>query len=54
MHKKGRPVLVGTTSVEKSELVGRLLDDAGIPYEVPYRTAVLGLLRSLLGLGFRC
>lgn len=34
MHKEGRPVLVGTTSVEKSELVGRLLDEKGISYEV--------------------
>ena len=27
-HKKGQPVLVGTTSVEKSELVSRLLRNA--------------------------
>jgi preprotein translocase subunit SecA len=33
-HKRGQPVLVGTTSVEKSELVHRLLEKAGIPHEV--------------------
>lgn len=34
MHKTGRPVLVGTTSVETSELVSSFLSDAGIPHEV--------------------
>ncbi len=34
MHKTGRPVLVGTTSVEKSEIVCSLLKEAGIPFEV--------------------
>ena len=34
MHKKGRPVLVGTTSVERSEYLASQLDDAGIPYQV--------------------
>ncbi|WP_099331768.1 preprotein translocase subunit SecA [Actinomyces minihominis] len=33
-HKKGQPVLVGTTSVEKSELVAALLKQRGIPIEV--------------------
>ena len=33
-HKKGRPVLIGTTSVEKSETVSRLLDKEGIPHQV--------------------
>jgi preprotein translocase subunit SecA len=33
-HEKGQPVLVGTTSVEKSELVGRALKRRGIPHEV--------------------
>ncbi|GDX78571.1 protein translocase subunit SecA [Deltaproteobacteria bacterium] len=33
-HKRGQPVLVGTTSVEKSELVHRLLEKQGIPHEV--------------------
>ena len=27
MHKKGRPVLVGTTSVERSEQIAALLDE---------------------------
>ena len=34
MHKKGRPVLVGTTSVEQSEALARLLDAQGIKYQV--------------------
>ncbi len=33
-HEKGQPVLVGTTSVEKSELVSKLLDEEGIKHEV--------------------
>jgi preprotein translocase subunit SecA len=34
MHKKGRPVLVGTTSVERSEQIAALLDEEGIGYEL--------------------
>jgi len=34
MHKKGRPVLVGTTSVERSEQIAELLDEEGIEYEL--------------------
>jgi len=33
-HAKGQPVLVGTTSVEKSELVSRLLKKENIPHHV--------------------
>ncbi|NEE02466.1 preprotein translocase subunit SecA [Phytoactinopolyspora halotolerans] len=33
-HKKGQPVLVGTTSVEKSERLSQLLRKRGIPHEV--------------------
>jgi preprotein translocase subunit SecA len=33
-HEKGQPVLVGTTSVEKSQVVHNLLDRAGIPHNV--------------------
>ena len=33
-HKKGQPVLVGTTSVEKSELVATMLKRKGIAHEV--------------------
>ena len=33
-HKKGQPVLVGTVSVEKSELLSRLLTQHGIRHEV--------------------
>ena len=33
-NKRGQPVLVGTTSVEKSELVARMLQQQKIPHEV--------------------
>jgi preprotein translocase subunit SecA len=33
-HDEGQPVLVGTTSVEKSEVLSRLLKRRGIPHEV--------------------
>ena len=34
IHRKGRPVLVGTTSVEKSELLSKLLFDQQIPHNL--------------------
>lgn len=34
MHKTGRPVLVGTTSVEQSDSLSEQLKEAGIPHEV--------------------
>lgn len=34
MHKTGRPVLVGTTSVEQSDALSEQLHEAGIPHEV--------------------
>ena len=34
IHKKGRPVLVGTTSVEKSELLSSLLTELEIPHNL--------------------
>jgi preprotein translocase subunit SecA len=34
MHELGRPVLVGTTSVEKSELLSRLLTELEIPHNL--------------------
>ncbi len=34
MNEQGRPVLVGTVSVEKSELLGSMLDRRGIKHEV--------------------
>lgn len=34
MHKSGRPVLVGTTSVEQSEALAKQLDEVDIPYQV--------------------
>lgn len=33
-HLKGQPVLVGTTSVDKSEIISKLLDIEQIPHEV--------------------
>ena len=33
-HKKGQPVLVGTVSIEKSELLSSLLKRRGIPHQV--------------------
>ena len=34
MHEVGRPVLVGTTSVEKSELLAGLLKERGVPHNL--------------------
>ncbi|MBN1602442.1 MAG: preprotein translocase subunit SecA [Chitinispirillaceae bacterium] len=34
MHKLGRPCLVGTTSIEKSELISKQLQRAGVEHEV--------------------
>ena len=34
LHKQGRPVLVGTVSVEKSELASKLLKRRGLPHNV--------------------
>lgn len=34
MHKQGRPVLVGTTNIEKSEMLARMLDTYGIKYNL--------------------
>jgi hypothetical protein len=47
MHKIGRPVLIGTTSVEKSEIVAELLDEEGIPYEVSGRGIPITHTRSI-------
>ena len=33
-HKKGQPVLVGTVSIEKSELLSSLLKKSGVPHNV--------------------
>ncbi len=33
-HRRGQPVLVGTTSIENSELVSSLLDKAKLPHQV--------------------
>ena len=33
-HERGQPVLVGTTSIENSELVSNLLKNAGLPHNV--------------------
>ncbi len=34
LHKKGQPVLIGTASIEKNELLSHLLKKAKIPHEV--------------------
>lgn len=34
MHEKGQPVLIGTTSIEKSEVLGKLLASENIPHNV--------------------
>lgn len=34
MHNIGRPVLIGTTSIEKSELLAALLNECSIPYRL--------------------
>jgi len=33
-HKRGQPVLVGTTSIENSELLSQLMDEAGLLHQV--------------------
>ena len=33
-HERGQPVLVGTTSIENSELISRLLTEAKLPHQV--------------------
>ncbi|MDK3017904.1 preprotein translocase subunit SecA [Pseudodonghicola flavimaris] len=33
-HEKGQPVLVGTTSIEKSEMLSQMLTQAGVPHNV--------------------
>lgn len=34
LHEKGQPVLIGTVSIEKSELLGAFLSREGIPHEI--------------------
>ena len=34
LHEKGQPVLIGTVSIEKNELLGSMLNKAGIPHQV--------------------
>ncbi len=34
LHIKGQPVLIGTVSIEKNELLARLLNKAGVPHQV--------------------
>lgn len=36
MNKTGRPVLVGTTSVEQSESLSKQLSEASIPHQVRF------------------
>jgi preprotein translocase subunit SecA len=39
IHREGRPVLVGTTSVEKSELLSEMLTQDGIKHQVGHQAA---------------
>lgn len=34
LHKKGQPVLIGTVSIEKNEVLSKLLKKAGIPHQM--------------------
>jgi len=34
LHQRGQPVLIGTVSIEKNELLGSMLKKAGVPYQV--------------------
>lgn len=34
LHTKGQPVLIGTVSIEKNELLGQLLTKEGVPHQV--------------------
>ncbi len=34
MHATGRPILIGTASIERSEMLSRLLKQAGVPHNV--------------------
>jgi len=34
IHASGRPILIGTRSIDKSEIISRLLDEVGIAHEV--------------------
>jgi preprotein translocase subunit SecA len=34
LHKKGQPVLIGTASIEKNELLAGLLKKAGLPHQI--------------------
>ena len=38
-HEKGQPVLVGTTSIDKSEMFSKMLTEAGIKHQVSERAA---------------
>jgi preprotein translocase subunit SecA len=33
-HEKGQPVLIGTVSIEKNELLSELLENAGVPHQL--------------------
>jgi preprotein translocase subunit SecA len=34
LHTKGQPVLIGTVSIEKNEVLGQMLTKAGVPHQV--------------------
>lgn len=45
MNKTGRPVLVGTTSVEQSDALSEQLDETEIPHEVSLSSSSCNLLK---------
>lgn len=34
LHEEGRPVLIGTTSIEKNEMLAGVLQEEGVPFEI--------------------
>ncbi|KAK3022687.1 hypothetical protein RJ639_047603 [Escallonia herrerae] len=47
MHKTGRPVLVGTTSVEQSDMLSEQLQEVGIPHEVRFKVPYVVVISVL-------
>ncbi|KAK3026934.1 hypothetical protein RJ639_040340 [Escallonia herrerae] len=47
MHKTGCPVLVGTTSVEQSDMLSEQLQEVGIPHEVRFKVPYVVVISVL-------
>ncbi len=54
LHSSGRPVLIGTRSIDKSEVLSRLLEHAGIPHEVLNANKVAEEAEIVARAGERC